>query len=119
MIKKLLITLSFIGLVLCLDAQVIVDGIDINKVDRIKYCQLVGRLKGLSNKIIVNVDYGQARTFLGKQQSITGRDGKKQAFNSMIDALNFMEENGWSFVQLESITIETNTTFYYLLKRKE
>ena len=100
-----------------LNAQVVVDGIDINKIDRIKYCQLVARGKGLSNKIIVNVDYGQALPVF-KQQAITGRDGKKRVFNSIIDALNFMEENGWAFVQLESVTEENNTTFYYLLKRR-
>jgi len=98
--------------------QVSVEGVDINKLD-IKYCQLLGYNKSLvGQKIIVVVDYGQKfKAF--QSQLIKGPDGKAVVFNTMIDALNFMENNGWEYVNNYAISTGNNSTYHFLLRKKE
>ncbi len=103
-------------LVSSVKAQVIVEETDINQLD-IEYCQLLGYKKFLSNKVIVNIDYGQERKFLGKVQLVKGPNGKNMKFNSMIAALNFMEDNGWVYVNNYAITVSNQNVYHYLLRR--
>ena len=97
-------------------SQVIVNGIDINKED-ITYCELVGYSKLLSKKVTVAIDYGQHKKFLGKIQKITNEKGKAISFNGMIDALNFMEKNGWKYVNHYAIGEGGKYVYHFLLKK--
>ena len=98
--------------------QVIVDDINVNDLD-IQYVELRARQKFLSTKVIVNVDYGQKfRLFV--EQSIRSKDGKKLPFNSVIHALNFMDQNGWEYVSnIIYADKDGNTLYHYLLQRKK
>lgn len=98
------------------NSQVIVDDVNINDLD-IKYVELVGRAKINPTKIKVIVDYGQPFSF--KSQAIRGAAGEKAAFNSMIDALNFMEANGWEFVSNYVINNAGEITTRYILKKAD
>jgi hypothetical protein len=98
------------------NAQIEVDGTTINDID-IEYVELVGRQKFLSLKIKVFVDYGQ--DFSWKQQTIRGADGKNMAFNSMVDALNFMNENGYEYVNNYLVQTDNEVTYRYLLRKKK
>ncbi|MFN4911398.1 MAG: hypothetical protein ACK5G8_09185 [Flavobacteriales bacterium] len=97
-------------------AQVVVDGTNINDLD-IKYVELVGQAKFLSLKIKVFVDYGQ--DFSWKPQVIKNTAGKNAAFNSMIEALNFMEANGWEYVNNYLINNNGDLIYKFLLHKKE
>lgn len=44
--------------------------------------------------------------------------GKVKNFNSVIDALNYMSEQGWKFVNAYSITHSNQIVYHYLLKRE-
>ena len=102
-----------------LSKMVTINGIDINKLDNVKYCQIVGYNVSLfGKKIVITVDYGQKMKF-GQPQQIAGQDGDYKTFNSMIHALNFMEENGWQYVNSYSITLSNSQVYHYLLKRKK
>lgn len=98
------------------NTQVIVNEVNINDLD-IKYVELVGRSKLNPTKIKVIVDYGQPFSF--RSQAIRGINGEKTAFNSMIDALNFMEANGWEFVSNYVIYSDTEVTTRYILRKKD
>ena len=100
-------------------AQVMVDGVDINKQEGVKYVQLLGTAKFMSTKITVNINYGQEVKAFSGSQKIDGPDGKTHVFNSMVDALNFMEDNGWEYVNSYAITVGNQNVYHYLLKRKE
>lgn len=100
-----------------------IDNVNINSLD-IKYCSLAGFDLGLfRSNIIIFVDYGQ---FLSNPQdvSIKNSKGKIMKFNSMIEALNFMEKNGWEYVSqsvntgLTSLFGKNGALYKYLLKRK-
>lgn len=97
-------------------AQVEVDGTNVNDLD-IEYIELVGRSKLLSlTKIKVFVDYGQ--DFSWKAQTIKDAEGKNASFNSMVDALNFMDANGWEYVNNYLIDNNGELTYKYLLRKK-
>ncbi|NBO60598.1 MAG: hypothetical protein EBU82_06465 [Flavobacteriia bacterium] len=115
--KKMLAVLVFGLMSFGARAQVVVDGTNINDLD-IKYVELVGQAKLLSlTKIKVFVDYGQ--DFSWKQQTIKNTEGKNAAFNSMIDALNFMDQNGWEYVSNYLINNNGELTYKFLLHKKE
>ena len=105
----MMMMISFVG-----NAQVIVNEVNINELD-IKYIELVGRAKLNPIKIKVILDYSQP--FSWKSQSIRGVQGNKTAFNSMIDALNFLEANGWEFVSNYVINSGTEVTTRYILRK--
>jgi len=98
-------------------AQVSVNGVNINELDDVKYVELVAVNKILSNKVVISVDYGQSRNVFSRQR-IRDKNGKSQIFNSTIDALNFMEKNGWTYVNNYAISTEDNNEAHYLMKRK-
>jgi len=93
--------------------QVTVDGVNINKLS-ITYCQLEAARKVSLKSYTVTIDYGQSHVPL-KPQKIAGPDGELMDFNSMVDALNFMDDNGWELISTHSNT----PVHYYLLKREE
>lgn len=109
MLLGMLMMFAFVG-----NTQVIVNDVNINDMD-IKYVELVGRSKINPTKIKVILDYGQPFSF--KSQAIRGVQGNKAAFNSMIDALNFMEANGWEFVSNYVINSGTEITTRYILRK--
>lgn len=115
--KKMFLIVGLTLLSIGAKAQVIVEGTNVNDLD-LQYIELVGKTKLLSpTKIKVFVDYGQA--FSWSQQTIKSADGKTSAFNSMVDALNFMDSNGWEYVNNYIISDASGElTYKYLLKKK-
>lgn len=90
--------------------------------DSVKYCEIVGI--GTFKNVYVTIDIGQKlrTTFFGLAKVsdfLVDKNGQLKTFNSMIDALNFMVQNGWEFVTCYAITESSNENVYhYLLKRK-
>lgn len=100
-----------------------IDNININALN-IKYCELSGFDYGVfKSNIIIYVDYGQ---FISNPNEITIKNekGKSMKFNSMIDALNFMESNGWEYIDqsintgVTSLFGKNGSMYKYLLNRK-
>ena len=96
-------------------AQVEVDGTSINDLD-IQALELIGKNQTFGLRINVWVDYGQEPSF--RLQSIRDTDGKQQKFNSIVDALNFMDKNGWEYVHNYVIGSGDTLENRYLLRRK-
>ena len=85
------------------------------------YCQIVGAGKILSNKVTVEIDFGQ-QTGLFTDKRLRDEKGKVIEFNSMVDAMNFMGADGWEFMQAYVITLDTGMTkqnvYHWLLKKR-
>lgn len=96
-----------------------VNDIPIEDID-VKYVQIVGTGRALSDKVNVKIDFGQDTKFFGSSKSlkILDKEGKKIKFNSMIDALNFMSKNGYEFVQAYAVN-EEYQEIHYLMRKKE
>lgn len=92
--------------------------IDSTDVPKFVYCELVGSQKLLSTKVNVSVDYGQERSFFQDMRMKDEETGKAQSFNSMVDALNYMGNFGWEFVQAYIVTTGQINVYHWLLKKK-
>jgi hypothetical protein len=80
------------------------------------YCELVGSQMFLSNKVMVAIDFGQETKFFQSNIYKDEQTGKPKIFNSMVDALNFMGEKGWEFVQAYVVTASNQNVYRWLLR---
>lgn len=112
-----LLCLSFLFLSIPSFSQTIND-IPISDID-VQYIQIIGTTRLLSDKVNVELDFGQNTTFFGsnKVKKIINKEGKVLKFNSMIDALNFMSENGYEFVQAYAFAEEDQNVYHYIMKK--
>ena len=78
------------------------------------YCQIHGVdiSLGLKSKLTIMVDDGEYKP---PYPTIRDEKGKPKIFNSMIDALNYMSEDGWEFVQAYSV----QNLYHFLLKKRK
>lgn len=101
-----------------LRAQVIVENININEVEDIRVCKLLATQKWFSNKVVITIDYGQNIIWGAEGSRVLGADGKMRTFNSVMHAINFMEKNGWEYIDALAITIgDSNVYHFYFRKR--
>lgn len=116
--QLLLFPLLLLAFVTSSQAQIFVEEVDINALD-LSYVQIVGFNKALfQQKVIVTVDYGQ-KTKIFESQLIKDASGQQKIFNSMIDALNFMEANGWEYVNNTEYSVGNARVSHFLLKRRQ
>lgn len=83
------------------------------------YCDMVGyeKLLSLTGKVKVSIDYGEAKT-LFTDQRIKDESGKVQSFNSMIDAMNYMAQQGWEIDQCYVVKGDGEMKTHWILKKK-
>lgn len=95
-----------------------INGTPIEDIDA-EYMMLVGAAKFLSNKVVVDVDFGQFQKFIDMSGDNLVRDenGKKVSFNSMIDALNFFADYGYDLHDAYAITIGNQNVYHWVLKK--
>ncbi|HRP33196.1 MAG TPA: hypothetical protein PKV73_14960 [Agriterribacter sp.] len=94
-----------------------VNDIPIKDID-VEYIQIIGTSKPFSKGVSIQIDFGQKTKFFstGKETVLKDKDGKIMDFNSMIDALNFMAQNGFEFVNAFAIAVSNQNVYHYLLK---
>jgi len=92
---------------------------DSEETSKYVYCVLVGTQKFLSTKVTISVDYGEERRFFQDTRIKDEQTGKVQEFNSMVDALNYMGNNGWEFVQAYAVTLGQQNVYHWLLRKKK
>ena len=112
----LLLVLSLSFTAPSLSAQILVDRVNINDLD-ITYCKLRAYYVSLISKnanVNIYIDYGQEFRKLNAQR-IQNPDGSKREFHSIIDAFNFMEKNGWEYI--DHLVAEDHG-MQYLFRRK-
>lgn len=90
----------------------------INDTTEYIYCQIVGTGKLLSNKVTIEIDFGQFRSIWEDNRLKDPVTGNKIVFNGMIDALNYMGNNGWEFVQAYAFSTNNGPNVYHYLLKK-
>lgn len=94
-----------------------VNNILIKDID-VPYILIVGTSQIFSNKLSIQVDFGQSTKFFGTNNiQIRDEKGKLMKFNSMIDALNFFNTYGYKFVNAYVITIGNQNVYHFLLEK--
>jgi len=82
------------------------------------YCQIVGTGKLMSNKVTIEIDFGQFRSIWDDNRLKDPKTGEKIIFNGMIDALNYMGKLGWQFVQSYAFSQGNGPMVYHYLLKK-
>jgi hypothetical protein len=96
-----------------------VNDIPIKNID-VDYVQIVGTSKLMSNKVTIEIDFGQENKYWSARDTqVKDENGKLVVFNSMIDALNFLSKNGYEFIDAYTITISNQNVYHYMLKKKK
>lgn len=96
-----------------------VNGVLIKDID-VQYIQIVGTSQLLSNKVSIEIDFGQLnKIFSSKDTQVKDENGKLVKFNSMIDALNFLSKNGYKFLNAYAITDGNQNVYHYILEKKK
>jgi hypothetical protein len=95
-----------------------VNDIPVKDID-VDYVQIIGTSKLFSNKLTIEIDFGQENKFFSsdKDTRVKDADGKNMIFNSMVDALNFMTKNGYEFVQAYAFATNNQNVYHYLLRK--
>ena len=100
------------------NAQTIND-VPLSEID-VEYIQIVGTGKFFSNKVKIDIDFGQHDSmWSNKDTRIKDKNGNNLVLNSMIDALNFMTANGYEYVNSYAITIGNQNVYHYLLSKRK
>lgn len=96
-----------------------VNDIPIKDIDA-EYIRIVGTQIPFTSKISVEVDFGQEDNPRKRNYTaIRDEYGKLMAFNSMIDALNFMSKNGYDFVDVFTISSGDQSICHYLMRKRK
>ena len=83
---------------------------DTTKVEQ--YCEVVATPKLFSNKVTIDINYGEEKSFW-RDNRLKSDEGKIKKFNSVIDALNYMGKDGWLFVNAFPVNIGTSQVYHY------
>lgn len=82
----------------------------------VQYVKIIGIQRFMTNKVHVELDFGQKNSlFSNKEVVIKDSNSNVMNFNSMIDALNFMGQNGYEY--LDSYVVR-DTVNYIMRKIK-
>ncbi|GEM_PF-1629055 len=81
-----------------------------------EYCMILATQKFLSTKVTISVDFGQERRLFADNR-YKDAEGRVQAFNSVIDVLNYQNSQGWEFVNAYVITTGNQNVYHYVMKR--
>jgi hypothetical protein len=108
---KSIITLLFCGF-LSTQAFAQIDTLTIEQ-----YCTVVATPRMLSTKVTIDIDYGEKRR-LWKDNRLKDEEGKLRKFNTVIDALNYMGQEGWKLVNAFPVSTSSTTITYHYVFRK-
>jgi len=82
-----------------------------------QYCAVIASPRLLSSKVTIDIDYGEGRS-IWKDNRLKTEEGKVKKFNTVVDALNFMGNNGWQLVNAFPVSTGSNTFVYNYVFRK-
>lgn len=83
-----------------------------------QYCRLVAQNRVLSNRVNIDVDYGDERKLFSDNRMRDEETGRIKKFNTVVDALNYMGSQGWTLVNAFPVNDGTsNTTLHYYFKK--
>ena len=87
---------------------------DTTKIEQ--YCEVVATPRLLSNKVTIDVNYGEEKS-VWKDTRLKNDEGKLKKFNTVIDALNYMGKEGWIFVNAFPVINGTTQIYHYAFKK--
>jgi hypothetical protein len=87
---------------------------DTSKIEQ--YCQVIATPRLLSNKVTIDIDFGEEKGYWNDTR-LKDFDGKFKKFNTIIDALNFMGKQGWTFINAYPVRNNTTEIYHFAFKK--
>ena len=87
---------------------------DTSKIEQ--YCQLIATPRLFSNKVTIDIDFGEEKSFW-RDTRLKTYDGKFKKFNTIIDALNFLGKEGWVFINAYPVRNNGSEIYHYGFKK--
>jgi len=87
---------------------------DTTKIEQ--YCQIIAIPRLLSNKVTIDIDFGEEKSFW-RDTRLKTYDGKLKKFNTIIDALNFMGKEGWLFINAYPVRDNQSEIYHFAFKK--
>ena len=87
---------------------------DTSKIEQ--YCQVIATPRFLSNKVTIDIDFGEQKSFW-RDERLKTYDGKLKKFNTIIDALNFMGKEGWSFINAYPVRSGSEEIYHFAFRK--
>ena len=87
---------------------------DTSKIEQ--YCQLTATPRLLSNKVTIDIDFGEEKSYWNDERLRTV-EGKVKKFNTIIDALNYMGQRGWIFINAYPVHLAGTEIFHFAFKK--
>ncbi|MCC8423508.1 hypothetical protein [Mucilaginibacter sp. UR6-11] len=81
-----------------------------------QFCQLIAVPRILSNKVTIDIDFGQEKKFWNDSR-LRDREGAVKKFNTIIDAMNFMGREGWSFIHTYPVRNGDTEIFHFAFRK--
>lgn len=81
-----------------------------------QFCQIIAVPRLLSNKVTIDIDFGEEKKFWSNTR-LKSYDGKVKKFNTIIDAMNFMGKEGWSFINAYPVRIGDSEIFHFAFRK--
>ena len=88
---------------------------DTSKIEQ--YCQVISTPRLLSNKVTIDIDFGDEKSFW-RDERVKTYDGKLKKFNTIIDALNFMGKEGWIFINAYPVKMAGAEIYHFAFKKQ-
>ena len=88
---------------------------DTSKVEQ--YCQVIATPKLLSNKVTIDIDFGDEKGFW-QDSRLRTYSGRIRKFNTVIDALNYMGKDGWTFINAYPVRFGESEIYHFAFKKQ-
>lgn len=88
---------------------------DTSKIEQ--YCQVIATPRLLSNKVTIDIDFGEEKGFW-RDKRLKSDDGKIKKFNTIIDAINYMGRNGWIFINAYPVRMGETEIYHFAFKKQ-
>ena len=82
-----------------------------------QYCQVIASPRLLSNKVTIDIDFGEEKSFWQDNRLKTD-GGRIKKFNTVIDALNYMGREGWIFINAYPVRIGESEIYHFAFKKQ-
>lgn len=82
-----------------------------------QYCQVIATPRLLSNKVTIDLDFGEQKSFW-RDDRLKTYDGKLKKFNTIIDALNFMGKEGWVFINAYPVNMGNGEIYHFAFRKQ-
>jgi hypothetical protein len=88
---------------------------DTTKVEQ--YCQVIATPRLLSNKVTIDIDFGEEKSFW-RDTRLKTDGGRIKKFNTIIDALNYMGREGWIFINAFPVRMGETEIYHFAFKKQ-